>query len=203
MKACPQHYIDYMHDYLDGDITREHEQELKKHMQNCASCQKHMHELSDAVAFVKRATNIVAPPSFEASVMSRLPKRKNALGFQKLLRRHPIIVAAAVFLILTTATIMASYPNDNQFSVTTQPNLVVEGQTVIVPKGEVVQGDVIVKNGNLIIEGEVDGNVTVINGSYMASTAVVSGQIEEINEAFDWLWYKVKKSANDFLALFK
>ncbi|WP_107943829.1 anti-sigma factor [Metasolibacillus sp. FSL H7-0170] len=203
MRTCPEHYIDYMHDYLDGDITREHEQELKKHMQGCVDCQKHMHELSDTVAFVKSATHITAPPHFEANVMSRLPKRKNALGIQKWLRRHPIIVAAAVFFLLMGATLIASYPNDNQFSVTTQPNLVVDGQTVIVPKGEVVKGDVVVKNGNLIIEGEVDGNVTVINGSYMASTAVVSGQIEEINETFDWLWYKIKKMANDFVALFE
>ncbi|MEC1180330.1 anti-sigma factor [Metasolibacillus meyeri] len=203
MRTCPEHYIDYMHDYLDGDITREHEQELKKHMQSCVSCQQHMHELSDTVAFVKSATHITAPPQFEANVMRRLPKRKNAIGIQKWLRRHPIIVAAAVFFLLMGATLMASYPNDDQFSVTTQANLVVDGQTVIVPKGEVVKGDVVVKNGNLIIEGEVDGNVTVINGSYMASTAVVSGQVEEINEAFDWLWYRMKKMANDVIALFE
>ena len=48
------------------------------------------------------------------------------------------------------------------------------------------------KNGDIVIEGEVDGNVTVINGQYMASTAVVTGQIEEIDEMFEWLWYKIK-----------
>ena len=44
-----------------------------------------------------------------------------------------------------------------------------EGQTVIVPNGEVVKGDIVVKNGDIVVEGEVDGNVTVINGQYMAS----------------------------------
>lgn len=77
---------------------------------------------------------------------------------------------------------------------TKQPNLVVEGQTVIVPEGEVVKGDIVVKNGDLIVEGEVDGNVTVINGQYMASSAVVSGRIEEIDEVFEWLWYTIKNS---------
>jgi len=84
--------------------------------------------------------------------------------------------------------------DDQHFSVTKQPNLVVEGQTVIVPEGEAVKGDIVVKNGDLIVEGEVDGNVTVINGQYMASSAVVSGRIEEIDEVFEWLWYTIKNS---------
>ena len=84
--------------------------------------------------------------------------------------------------------------DDQNFSVSKQPNLVVEGQTVIVPEGEVVKGDIVVKNGDLLVEGEVDGNVTIINGQYMASSAVVSGNIEEIDEAFEWLWYTIKNS---------
>ena len=51
---------------------------------------------------------------------------------------------------------------------------------MIIPEGEVVKGDVTVRNGKLIIEGEVDGNVTVINGEkYMASAGKVTGDIEE------------------------
>ena len=97
-----------------------------------------------------------------------------------------------------SATLFSSYGNDQQFSVTKQPNLVIEGQTVLVPAGETVKGDIVVKNGNLRIEGEVDGNVTVIRGSkYMASTAVVTGKSEEIDKMFDWLWYKMKKTAKD------
>ena len=76
---------------------------------------------------------------------------------------------------------------------TKQPNLVVEGEKVLVPEGEMVKGDIVVKNGKLRVDGEVDGNITVISGSkYMASTAVVTGTVEEIDKAFDWLWYKIK-----------
>ncbi|MCP1146418.1 anti-sigma factor family protein [Lysinibacillus endophyticus] len=202
MSTCPQYIVDYMHEYLDGDISREHEQQLKKHLQDCSDCQQHMHQLSDTIAFVKSAAHITAPPNFEEQVMKRLPKPKQRLGVQKWLRRHPIIVAAAVFLFFMSATLLNNYPND-EFSVTKQPNLVVDGQTVIVPEGEVVKGDIVVKNGDLVIEGEVDGNVTVINGQYMASTAVVTGQIEEIDETFEWLWYEMKRMANDFMALFE
>ncbi|SOC24685.1 anti-sigma factor RsiW [Ureibacillus xyleni] len=202
MSTCPQNIVDYMHEYLDGDISRDHEQQLKKHLQACSDCQQHMHQLSDTIAFVKSAAHITAPPNFEEQVMKRLPKAKQRLGVQKWLRRHPIIVAAAVFLFFMSATLLSNYPND-EFSVTKQPNLVVDGQTVIVPEGEVVKGDIVVKNGDIVIEGEVDGNVTVINGQYMASTAVVTGQIEEIDETFEWLWYEMKEMANDFMSLFE
>jgi anti-sigma factor RsiW len=202
MSTCPQYIVDYMHEYLDGDISREHEQQLKKHLQVCTDCRQHMHELSDTIAFVKSAAHITAPLHFEDRVMERLPKGKNRVGVQKWFRRHPIVVAAAVFFLFMSATLLSNYPSD-EFSVTTQPNLIVDGQTVIVPEGEVVKGDIVVKNGDLVIEGEVDGNVTVINGQYMASTSVVTGQIEEIDEAFEWLWFEIKDMGNKFMALFE
>lgn len=202
MSTCPQHIIEYMHEYLDGDISREHEQVLKQHLKTCTACQEHMHQLSDTVAFIKSAAQITAPPHFEEKVMKRLPRPKNRLGIQNWLRRHPFLVAAAMFILFMSATLFGSF-NDDKFSVTKQPNLVVEGQTVIVPEGEVVKGDIVVKNGDIVVEGEVDGNVIVINGEYMASTAVVTGQIHEIDQVFEWVWYEVKRMTKDFLALFE
>ena len=202
MKTCTSQFVDYMHEYLDGDISREREQALKQHLQTCSNCQQHMHELSDTVAFIKSAAHITAPPSFEEQVISHLPKRKKSVGIQRWFRQHPVLVAAAVFCLFMSATLLGSFPNDEQFSVTKQPNLVINGQTVMVPAGEVVKGDIVVKNGDIVIEGEVDGNVTVINGNYMASTAVVTGKVQEIDQAFEWLWYKIKKGFNEFVGLF-
>lgn len=88
-----------------------------------------------------------------------------------------------------------SWHNDQNFSVSKQPNLVVHNHTVTVPEGETVKGDVTVKNGKLIIKGKIDGDVTVVNGEkYMASAGQVTGQIEEINQLFDWTWYKMKSA---------
>ncbi|MEK5186790.1 zf-HC2 domain-containing protein [Solibacillus sp. FSL R5-0691] len=202
MKTCASEFVDYMHEYLDGDISREHEQILKQHLQTCPDCQQHMHELSDTVAFIKSAAHITAPPRFEDQVISRLPKRKSSAGIKRWFRQHPVLMAAAVFFLCMSATLLGSFPNDDQFSVTKQPNLVIEGQTVTVPVGEVVKGDIVVKNGDIIVEGEVDGNITVINGNYMASTAVVTGQVEEIDEMFEWLWYKIKDGFNRAIAVF-
>ena len=163
-----------------------------------------MNGLTESIAFIGSAAQIKAPDGFVNGVMARLPKEKSQAGFQRWLRRHPFLAAAAMFLIFMSATLFSSFGNDQQFSVTKQPNLVVEGETVLVPAGETVKGDIVVKNGNLRIEGEVDGNVTVISGSkYMASTAIVTGKSEEIDKVFDWLWYKIKRQLKIFSHLQK
>ena len=187
-----------MHAYLDGDISVEDERVLNRHLEECSACSEIMEGLMDSVLFIKSAEKIQAPEGFVEGVVSRLPKEKSQVGIQRWLRSHPLLAAAAMFFILMSVSVFSSYGNDQHFSVSKQPNLVVEGETVLVPEGETVKGDVVVKNGELLIEGEVDGNITVINGSkYMASTAVVTGTSEEINKAFDWLWYKIKTTVKE------
>ena len=209
MSACPERIVHYMHEYLDGEISREHELELKSHLQSCQECRNHMHEISDVVAFVKGAAHVEAPNDFTLSVMSRLPKEKSHTGVSRWFRQHPVLTAAAMFMLLMSSALFSNYNNDQQFSFTKQENVIVEGETVIIPEGQVVKGDLIVKNGDVRVDGELDGNLTVINGSvidgskYMASTANVTGKSEEINKAFDWLWYTIKDTAKESTSFFK
>ncbi|SDN50568.1 Transmembrane transcriptional regulator (anti-sigma factor RsiW) [Psychrobacillus sp. OK028] len=204
MNACPERIVHFMHEYLDGEISREHELELKSHLQSCEACKAHMHELSDVVAFVKGAAHIEAPNDFSHSVIARLPKEKSHAGVSKWLRRHPVLAAAAMFLLLMSGALFTNFNDEQQFSFTKQENVVVEGETVIIPKGQVVKGDLVVRNGDVRIDGELDGNLTIINGSaYMASTANITGTSEEINEVFDWLWYNIKYGAQEVVSFFE
>lgn len=204
MNACPERIVHFMHEYLDGEISREHELELKSHLQSCEACQAHMHELSNVVAFVKGAAHIEAPNDFSHSVIARLPKEKSHAGVSKWLRRHPVLAAAAMFLLLMSSALFTNFNDEQQFSFTKQENVVVEGETVIIPEGQVVKGDLVVRNGDVRIDGELDGNLTIINGSaYMASTANITGTSEEINKVFDWLWYNIKDSAKEIVSFFE
>ena len=198
MNTCPEQIVHYIHAYLDEEISFDEEQELKKHLKECSACQELMTSMSEAVTFLESAIPIQAPTGFVEGVMNRLPKEKSQVSVQRWLRSHPLMAAVALFFLLMSVTVFSNFSNDQQFSVTKQPNLIIEGETVLVPENEIVKGDIVVKNGELHVEGEVEGNVTVINGSkYMASTAVVTGNIEEIDKAFDWLWYKIKKTVKE------
>lgn len=182
-----------MHNYLDGDITQQEEKKLKYHLQECKECQEYFQELNKADAFMKADSDIVASPDFTSKVMAKLPKERKSLQFNRWLKRHPFVVAASLFLLLMTGSFISDWNRDEQFSFSKQPNIIVVDHTVIVPEGEVVQGDIIVKNGNVKIEGKVNGNVIVINGEqYLAHAGQVTGEMEEVNQAFEWLWYKLK-----------
>lgn len=201
MNKCPN-IVRYIHEYLDGDISREHELELKAHLANCEKCQQHMHELNKVTAFIQSASHITAPSGFVEGVNARMPKETSRAGMKRWFHSHPLLTAAALFMILMSASLFSNFNDDQQFSFTKQPNIVVEGERVIVPAGTTIKGDIVVKNGDLQIDGEIDGNVTIINGTLMASTANITGEIEEINQVFDWLWYKIKAGSKEVASFF-
>jgi anti-sigma factor RsiW len=200
VKTCPEEMIDYMHDYLDGDIISDSEQKLKSHLQQCEDCQHHFHELKKAIAFVQSTSHISAPDDFTNRIMDRLPKEKKKVGMQRWLRHHPLLTAAALFIFFMTGSVFANWNDHQDFSFTKNESLVVEDHTVVVPEGKVVKGDLTVRNGDVKIEGKVTGDVTVINGNqYLASAGTVTGEIKEIDAAFEWLWYQIKSGAEDLV----
>ncbi|MBT2699743.1 anti-sigma factor [Bacillus sp. ISL-40] len=199
---CPEQIIELMHEYLDEEITPDQERILREHLQNCKECEAIFNELNKTIAFVKSVSHMQVPDDFTANVLSRLPKEKRKIWMQRWLKNHPLLAAASLFLILMMGSVFSTWNQDREFSVSKQKNLVVKNNTVIVPKGETVKGDVIVRNGTLEIEGEVQGDVTVINGEkYLASAGHVTGQIEEVNEVFDWIWYHIKRTAQDVVQI--
>ena len=195
--GCSEKFVDYMHDFLDEDITPEEERELREHLLACRECEWHFREMKKAVALVQSTSHIKAPDDFTMSVLAALPKEKKKVEMGRWFKGHPFLAAASLFILLMGASAFSTWNGEENFSVSKQPNLVVENDTVIVPEGEVVEGDVVVRNGKLMIEGEVRGDVTVINGEqYLASAGKVTGQISEVNEVFEWIWYHIKEMAD-------
>ncbi|WP_114352368.1 anti-sigma factor family protein [Saliterribacillus persicus] len=190
---CDKQITDLMHEYLDGHITKKDEQTLRSHLQTCPACQEHFHELKRAISLVKANSDLRPSSSFTSQVMNNLPKERKRIGVQRWLRMHPLLTAAAIFFVMMFGGVYSAWDQDHQLSYPKGKNLVVEDDTVIVPEGVRVDGDLVVKNGNLKIDGEVEGNVVIINGDHlMASTGNISGEIKQVNEIFEWLWYHIK-----------
>lgn len=202
MKCNPE-AVQLMHKYLDGDLVKEEEVGLSEHLEDCVPCQQHFHELKRTITLIKSAEHFEAPVNFTASVMNSLPTEKKRVKYLRWFKMHPMVTAAAIFFILMFSGVFTSWNQDNQLVVSKQDNLVIEGDTVIVPEGEIVKGDLLVKNGNLIIKGTVDGDVTLVNGKLiednpldsgglMASVGEVNGEFETVDKMFDWIWYQIK-----------
>ena len=201
MKQC-QLPMEQLHDYVDGELSDQMMEKTYEHVVSCPACQRHVDELRLITLRLEqmREEQVSLPNQFTHDVMKKIksekkPESKNARPIKRsIFRRYPLASAAAIFVLMMSALLFSEYRAPDEFAFTKQPNLIVEGETVIVPEGEVIEGDLVVRNGNLRIEGEVNGDVAVVKGEkYMASTAVVTGEVEEIDRAFDWLWYKMKR----------
>jgi anti-sigma factor RsiW len=194
MKPCSDELKGRMHDYLDGDLSPQGQEILLEHMKECESCDRYFSLLQGSESFLNTSELLMAPANFTQKVMKNLPKQiKKKNGFIVWVRKYPSIIAAAVFVLLMGSALTSYVTESNHLSYTKNSQLEVANNTVVVPEGVTIDGDIVVENGDLKIEGKVNGNVTVINGKeYLASVGTVTGDIKEVNEFFNWLWYKLK-----------
>ncbi|MCT2536102.1 anti-sigma factor [Aquibacillus koreensis] len=202
--SCNHTIVELMHKYLDRDLTKSEEDLLRSHLQSCHACQSHFHELKRTTTLLNSSNDLKPSVDFTAKVMANLPKEKKRVGYMRWFKGHPVLTAAAIFFILMFGSIFSAWDQDNQLSVSKDKNLIIQEDTVIVPEGVTIEGDLVVKNGSLKIDGSVDGDVVIINGEHlMASAGNVSGEIEYVNQVFDWIWYHLKDFAKNVFAFTK
>ncbi|MDC3417173.1 zf-HC2 domain-containing protein [Aquibacillus salsiterrae] len=191
--ACKKEYVELMHKYLDREITRDEEYSLRSHLQSCEACQSHFHELKRTVTLLETTSKLQVSSNFTEKVMNHLPKENKRISYMRWFKRHPILSAAAVFFIFMFGSILSVWNQDSQLSVSKEKDLIIQGDTIIVPEGVTVEGDLVVKNGDLKVDGSINGDVVIINGEHlMASAGDVVGEIDQVNQVFEWIWYSIK-----------
>ncbi|WP_062240021.1 anti-sigma factor family protein [Fictibacillus sp. FJAT-27399] len=196
MSCDTEKYMSLIDKALDRDITELEQKELNIHLENCEACREHYYALKEIISDMKESAPVVAPDHFTENVMKKLPAVKKKRMPAQWIRRYPVLTAAAVFLIIMFGSVMANWSTGNELSVVSgSDNVQIKPSThtVIVPKGKTVKGDLVVENGDVRVEGKVDGNVVVIKGKkYMASAGQITGDSQEIHQVVEWVWYKLK-----------
>lgn len=189
--------VSSIHEYLDGTLDPNGQSTLDHHLAICKSCREHLKQLEMTEAHIhllKRLDDTPEnPPNLTERIMSSLPapqKRRLIAGW---LKRHPALAVSVLFLVVMFSSLATLWDTNDELTITTSEfdKLVIEGKTVIVPEDQTIQGDLIVENGEIIVEGMVEGDLVIIDGRYTASTANISGRITIVNRMFDWLWYKI------------
>ncbi|MBU9720175.1 MULTISPECIES: zf-HC2 domain-containing protein [Bacillaceae] len=214
--ACENEYSHLIHKYLDEEMTLLEKKKLENHLLHCADCSGHLRELRKTVAIVQSASHMEAPKDFTANVMKQLPKETRTNQWKTWTRRHPYLITAAVFFLVFIMSVSSIWTGgQKEIIVQGDGHFVVDEErgVVIIPEGEVISGDITVRNGDIEIAGEVNGSITVINGeliysdltngeNYLASTGHVAGEINEINQVFGWLWFHIKSFFSDVINVF-
>ncbi|MFB4212932.1 zf-HC2 domain-containing protein [Shouchella sp. JSM 1781072] len=193
-------YNELIHIYLDGDATHEQKEQLYAHLETCSHCQTHVNELKKSIAFIQSSSHIEAPANFTTGIMANLPKKKkNGPKVKRFLKKHPILVAAAVFVLMMSTAVFSTWNQNDGIVVSGNGPFVINKETgvVTVPEGAVIEGDLMVRNGELELEGEVRGDILLLNSSFnkdslYASPNQVTGEIEEVDQFLSWIWYNTK-----------
>ncbi|OGX79366.1 hypothetical protein A6395_07570 [Exiguobacterium sp. SH31] len=123
------------------------------------------------------------------------PRRKPHSKQMTWFRKHPGLVAALLFFsLMSSATLGLWNGSTETMTYTKVPGIVVTANEVIVPKDVIVERDITVQGGDLRIEGTVNGNATAVHGrAYLASAGEVTGELEQIDRIFEWIWYSIKQ----------
>lgn len=192
--------IPMIHEYLDGDLQGSGFVELNKHLSACRECKRHFAQLEQAESLVFTMAKTKVSDGLTERIMLSLPQPKKKAWLQWV-KRHPAASVAATFFLIMMSSFFSLWNQDTDLVVkgADLEQVIIKGDTVIVPAGRIMNGNLIVENGRLQVDGEVQGNLVVIDGSLnLASTAYISGEVTKVNQALDWLWYKV----NEFFSLF-
>lgn len=200
--ACSKEKQTLIHKYLDEEMTLLEQKQFEQHIMSCDECDAHLRELRKTVAIIQSASHFEAPANLTENVMKQLPKQSKSQTWKNWVRKHPFIIAAATFFLVFAISLSASFTDDKEITVQGDGRFIVDEDrgVVVIPEGESVSGNLTVRNGDVEIEGEVTGNITVINGEHlMASADQVSGDIQEINQVMHWLWYETRSFFSDVL----
>jgi anti-sigma factor RsiW len=185
-----------IHDYLDGQLSAGKKLELRNHLLNCSSCAGNMRALEKTEALVRMLERPPTPNDLSSKIMANLPPAPVRRSWAGFIRRHPAATAAAAFLIVMFSSFLSLWDQESQLTVRGDDleGLVIEGRNVIVPKDSKLEGSLVVENGTLQVDGEVLGDLVVIDGDVaLASTAHISGKVTQVDQALDWIWYKIER----------
>lgn len=183
-----------IHEYLDGDLNGSDSQRLKEHLISCQACHALFRQLEKTDAMVRMLPPVRVSDTLTAQIMSGLPPVKKRNSWMDFIRKHPAVSVAVVFATVMFGSFMSMWNDDTNLMVkgSNLQDVVIEGNTVTVPQGHTVKGDLVVQRGKLKVEGDVTGNLIVIDGSLnLASTAHISGHVTQVDEALGWVWYKL------------
>jgi anti-sigma factor RsiW len=190
-----------VHDYLDGELEGPQLTELKQHLLACPACREDLDGLEHAEACIRVMPQTAPSEGLARRIMSALPSPSRRTQFKRWIKRHPAASVAVVFIMVMMSSFLTLMDKEDDLMVkgADLEDVIIQGDTVIVPEGRIVNGNLLIEHGKLQVYGSVQGNLTVVDGSiYQASTASIAGQVTSVNQTVDYFWFKVKEFISGF-----
>ncbi|HET7616722.1 MAG TPA: anti-sigma factor, partial [Bacillales bacterium] len=135
--ACRPNIIELMHKVLDEDADEKDKYDLTLHLNKCRSCRDHFEELKKTEVMVRSVSRVKAPNQFKENILDCLPSEKRASVVKRWLQSHPVLTAAALFMIFMTGYLFSLWQGPQEVALHGTGHVITGDDEVIVPKGEV------------------------------------------------------------------
>jgi hypothetical protein len=194
-----------IHSILDDDAEESLRERFNHHIDSCAICEEYMEGLHITINKVKELDWLEAPDTILTNVMSQISELNH--GKRIWLRTSFVKWGSFAAVLLVMVFVGGVYwGQPDRFSVMTSSrngNLAISKNAVIVPTGSEYRGDLTISNGDIIVHGKVDGDVTALNGRViLASGADIKGRTQEVHEFWQWVRYYSWKMWNTIVKWF-
>lgn len=113
-------------DYFDGQMAKDLEDAVKKHIDTCRLCRKRLDELENLRTMFKKASRFTPPPEVwwrirEAIITQRAKERRNAFSyagmtFRQFFSAKPMAVALTLLVIIFTFILVYKPAGERQLS---------------------------------------------------------------------------------------
>ncbi len=164
-----------LHQMQDEQLEQRCQQQLQQHLGECGLCRETEASLTKTVALLRAVSVVQAPAGFTADVLQRLPRKVGRpMG--------RLFSVAAVILLLLASPIYFSdtLQNPQLICQDRQAVIIHEEGKFVVPADAVVRGNITVYQSDLLVQGQVLGDVQVVDGRFsLLGAGVVSGTVVE------------------------
>jgi anti-sigma factor RsiW len=106
--TCPdKKYVSLMNKVLDDEASEKERADLFQHMESCAACHRHYHELKRIGELLNGLPRPQLSVHFTNNVLEHLPAATRPHVLKKWMNRHPVLATAAIcalpmsFVVLT------------------------------------------------------------------------------------------------------
>lgn len=164
-----------LHDLVDDDIDQANRKQLQQHLQGCSDCQEAEWSLRKTVDMLHEFSAVQAPDGFTAQLIRQLPRSSGRL------MSRILTVAAVLLLVLASPLYFSNTLSQPQLICRDRQALIVqEDGRFVIPADEVVRGSITVYRSDLLVQGQVLGDVQVVDGRLqLESSGSVSGIVSE------------------------
>ena len=197
-----------MHESLDGELDQLTESQFIIHLASCSECARIFEQLKQTESFLNVHVTTIEnvddtidqdKQTFQQRLRAyrlkrQLPPPKKRLIFRQWLKKRggAMFISIALGALLGAGIVHIWHEVYNKNVLMVQSNslqeLIIENKQVIVPLNKTIQGDLIVRHGNVKVYGNIVGNLTVVDGeAEIVKGAKIEGNVKTVNRFMDWL----------------